>query len=90
MGPSPPFISLQSAGGEKFRSQCRILGVEAAPDGRARHRRDFAHTAHFHTQMMRFKIYSHTVGMKHGFQSISELLTDPFLHRKALGEDLSF
>ena len=37
--------------------------------------------------MMSFKIYGYTVRMKHGFQSVRNLLTFPFLHGEAFGED---
>ena len=37
--------------------------------------------------MVSFKKNRHAVRMQHGLQSICNLLTDPFLHRKAFGKD---
>src|SRR5574341_84381 len=59
----------------------------AAPDSGAGHRRCFAYSSHFHTEMMSLKKNGYAMGVKHGFQCIRNLLTDPLLYRKALGKE---
>src|SRR5687768_3146638 len=81
-----PLISLQTASSKKLRPQGGIIGVMSTPNGSSRHRRRFSYATHLHTQMPSFQVDSNPMWMKHGVQSICNLLTNPFLYRKTFGE----
>src|SRR5215216_4302473 len=77
-------VSLETAGSKEFRPQRWIFGVMAPPDCGARHRRGFAHPAHFHAEMVSLQKNGNAVGMQHRFERVCDLLADPLLDRKAL------
>src|SRR5947209_12383179 len=63
-----------------------ITLVLASPEGGAGQWGRFSYSPHLSTKVMGFEIHGYTVGLKHRIQGISDLLPDPFLHRKTLGE----
>src|SRR5258706_15851490 len=80
-------VSLQPTSCKEFRSQGRIIGIVAAPDGGARHWCCFPHASHLHAKMMSFKKNCYTMWVQHRFQSICDLLTNPLLYSKALRKE---
>src|ERR1051326_5017314 len=72
--------------GKELGPQRGIAFVLASPEGGAGQWRRFSYSPHLSTKVMGFEIHGDTVGLKHRIQGISDLLPDPFLHRKTLGE----
>jgi hypothetical protein len=77
-------VSLQSTGREEFRAQGCILSVMAAPHRGTRLWRGLSHPTHFHAEVIGFQEHSHSMRVQHRFESIRDLMTDPFLYGKTL------